>query len=503
MIAPTRKEFKEATLQGNLITLSATILADLETPLSAFLKVAKKPPSFLLESVEGGERIARYSYLGADPRLIVRSKGRQVWIKESGETRQIEIGPHRNPLDYLRELFTKFRFVHQPDLPRFVGGLVGVIGYDMVRFFEKLPDRAIDDLLLPDCYFLLTDSLVVFDHLKRQMKVLVTAIVDGNPDDVYDRATERLEELVERLSRPLTTEGLMPSVQTESLTGGSVQANMDRETFIGMVRRAKQYIYAGDIIQVVLSQRFHRMVTVEPIHIYRALRTINPSPYMFYLHFGDLQLIGSSPEILVSSREGVAITRPLAGTRPRGRTKEEDKALEKDLLSDPKERAEHIMLVDLGRNDLGRVCKTGSVRVTELMEVERYSHVMHIYSTVEGILDRTRFDNFDLLRATFPAGTVTGAPKVRAMEIIEELEPVKRGPYAGSVGYFSFNDEMDMAITIRTIVQLGEKAYIQAGAGIVADSDPEREYYETLNKARALLAAIQMAESGLDPAAGI
>ncbi|MCS7224093.1 MAG: anthranilate synthase component I [Armatimonadetes bacterium] len=498
MIFPSYQRFQEGALKGDLITVGATILADLETPVSAFLKMGLRSPSFLLESVEGGERIARYSFLGADPSLVVRGKGDHLFIETKEGVQTVRIDPNRDPLHYLQLLMDRNRYVSNPELPRLCGGLVGYVGYDVVRYFERLPDWTEDDLQLPDIYFLMAESLIVFDHLKRQIQVLINQRIEGDPSAAYHRAAERVEELVERLKKPLRTETLIASPVLRTGPSASLKSNMDRSAFEKMVRRAKEYIFAGDVIQTVLSQRFEKEVQVDPIHIYRALRTINPSPYMFYLDFGDLKLIGSSPEILVSYSKGVAVTRPLADTRPRGQTSEEDKALEKELLSDPKERAEHIMLVDLGRNDLGRVCKTGSVKVTELMAVERYSHVMHIYSTVEGILDRSRFTPFDLLRATFPAGTVTGAPKIRAMEIIEELEPVKRGPYAGSVGYFSFNGEMDMAITIRTIVLVKDRAYIQAGAGIVADSDPAREYYETVNKARALVAAIEMAEKGLE-----
>jgi anthranilate synthase component 1 len=496
-VQPDKSEFLNLAQKGNLIPVWAEILADLETPVSAFMKLAQGDFAFLLESVEGGEHVARYSFLGTQPVLLFRSKGDTALVEKGGSLQVYRLQPNEDPLHVLKRLMSQFKFVTEEDLPRFCGGFVGYIGYDMVRFFEKLPDWTVDDLQLPDCYLMLADTLVIFDHLKRKMRVLVNAFVDDDPAKAYDAAVERIEAIVHRLRvtslNPYSSQLL--STQVPSVT---VTSNFTREGFEGIVERAKEYIAAGDIIQVVLSQRFQTQVSASPFNIYRALRSINPSPYMFYLSFGDLKLIGSSPEILVSCFGTKVITRPLAGTRPRGRTPEEDEALERELLADPKERAEHIMLVDLGRNDLGRVCKIGTVKTTELMKIERYSHVMHIYSTVEGELDTSRYDIFDALRATFPAGTVTGAPKIRAMEIIEELEPTKRGPYAGSVGYFSFNGNMDMAITIRTIVLKGNTAFVQAGAGIVADSVPEREYQETVNKAKALLSAIEMAAQGLE-----
>ncbi len=496
MVQPSKQEFIALAQKGNLIPVWRDILADLETPVSAFLKLAQGDFAFLLESVEGGEHVARYSFLGTQPLLLFRSKGDTVLLEREGGLQVHRLRQGEDPLHRLKQVMAQFRFVPVADLPRFCGGFVGYIGYDMVRFFERLPDIAVDDLELPDCYLMLADTVVVFDHLKRKMRILVNAFVNDDPAKVYDAAVERIESIIHRLR----TASLNPTLPTSTVTRPtlSVTSNFTREGFEAVVKQAKEYIAAGDIIQVVLSQRFQTQVTAAPFDIYRALRSINPSPYMFYLGFGDLKLIGSSPEILVSCFGTKVITRPLAGTRPRGQTPEEDAELERELLSDPKERAEHIMLVDLGRNDLGRVCKIGTVRTTELMRIERYSHVMHIYSTVEGELDTSRYDVFDALRATFPAGTVSGAPKIRAMEIIEELEPTKRGPYAGSVGYFSFNGNMDMAITIRTIVLKGNTAFVQAGAGIVADSVPEREFQETVNKAKALLTAIDLAEQGLE-----
>ncbi|MCS7185356.1 MAG: anthranilate synthase component I [Armatimonadota bacterium] len=497
MFQPSKKEFVELAQKGNIVPVWREILADLETPVSAFLKLAQSDYAFLLESVEGGEHVARYSFLGTQPLLLFRSKDDTVLIEREGSLQVHRLQQNEDPLHVLKNVMGQFRFSPFGDLPRFCGGFVGYIGYDMVRFFERLPDQTVDDLQLPDCYLMLADTLVIFDHLKRKMRILVNASTKGDPAKAYDAAIERIDGIIHRLrTATINAYSNAPSVaQTSPI---AVTSNFTREGFETIVERAKEYIAAGDIIQVVLSQRFQVSTNAVPFNIYRALRSINPSPYMFYLSFGDLKLIGSSPEILVSCFGTKVVTRPLAGTRPRGRSPEEDEALEKELLADPKERAEHIMLVDLGRNDLGRVCKIGTVKTTELMQIERYSHVMHIYSTVEGELDTSRYDVFDALRATFPAGTVTGAPKIRAMEIIEELEPTKRGPYAGSVGYFSFNGNMDMAITIRTIVLKGNNAFVQAGAGIVADSVPEREFQETVNKAKALLTAIEMASQGLE-----
>jgi anthranilate synthase component 1 len=492
-IKPTLSEFIELSSKGNTIPVYGEMLADLETPVSAFLKVRKEPFSFLLESVEGGEIMARYSFIGTEPFMCFSSKGNVVRIEQGESVTERRLNPAEDPLHVLQSIMGKFKFVPLHGLPRFCGGAVGYIAYDMVRFFERLPEIAEDDLQLPDCYFMLTDTVIIFDHVMRKMKVLVNAHIEGDAKSAYERAVEKIERTMKKLQEGQLN--IKPQKACEAELP-SITSNMSRDSFMDIVRRAKGYIAAGDCIQVVLSQRLKTKVCVDDFNIYRALRSINPSPYMFYLTFGDIRLIGSSPEILVTCIDGHVRTRPLAGTRPRGKTPEEDKALEIELLNDEKERAEHIMLVDLGRNDIGRVCKIGTVKVTELMQVERYSHVMHIYSTVEGELDE-RWTPYDLLRASFPAGTVSGAPKVRAMEIIEELEPTRRGPYAGAVGYFSFSGNMDTAITIRTIVMKGKDAYVQAGAGIVADSIPQREYEETMNKARALIKAIEMAHKGL------
>jgi anthranilate synthase component 1 len=386
----------------------------------------------------------------------------------------------------------EFKFVGVPGLPRFCGGLVGYIGYDMVRFFEKIPDRNADELGLPDMQFVLTDTILIFDHVDHKIKVVSNAMVEDSPDTAYEEACRKIDAIFEKLSVGA------PEPEAKKVFPGkdAERSNFTEKEFCDIVRKAQEHIRRGDIIQVVLSQRLARKTKADGFTIYRALRSINPSPYMFYLKFGAHQVIGSSPEILVRCEEGTVEVRPIAGTRRRGYDSEEDLSLEKELLADPKERAEHIMLVDLGRNDIGRVCDFSSVQVTELMRVERYSHVMHIVSDVVGILKKDK-DVFDLIRAAFPAGTVTGAPKVKAMELIDKFENTRRGPYAGCAGYISFSGNMDMCITIRTIVMSGENAYLQAGAGIVLDSDPKKEYQETLNKAKAMIKAVDFAEKGL------
>lgn len=490
MYYPSLKEFIERAKKGNLIPVYREILADFETPVSAFAKIDTGDYAYLLESAERGEKWGRYSFLGSNPSLIFKGKGKRVEIIKKGAKKIQKVS---NPLEALKKLMARYKFVPSKSLPRFVGGMVGYLSYDMVRFFEKLPDKNPNDLNLPDAIFLLTDILLIFDHLEHKIKVISNAHIKKNPKKAYQEAVRKIEELIEKLKKPISQKSIVNS--QKSIV--KVKSNFTKEAFKESVKKVREYIRAGDIIQAVLSQRLETKITVNPFDIYRALRTINPSPYMYYLKCKDLRLIGSSPEILVRLEEGMVEVRPIAGTRPRGRTEKEDKALEKELLADPKERAEHIMLVDLGRNDVGRVAEFGTVKVNELMVIERYSHVMHIVSDVTGKLKRDR-DSFDVLRASFPAGTVTGAPKIRAMEIIDELEPVRRGPYAGAVGYFSFSGNLDTCITIRTIIIKGNQAYIQAGAGIVADSIPEREYRETLSKAKALIKAIEKAERGLE-----
>jgi len=488
MYEPSLKEFKERCKHGNLVPVYREILADLETPVSAFLKIDHGKYSYLLESVEGGERIGQYSFLGVEPSVIFRSKGTQVYILRDGDEVSFESG---DPLDSLRELMASYELVPDPQLPRFHGGAVGYVGYDMVRFIEDLPDTKPDDLGFPDCQFMITDTILIFDHVNHKIKVVTNAVVSGLPEEAYHRAIDKIEALVAMLRKPVPKADARP-VSTEH---EQFESNFRREDFETAVESAKEYIRAGDIFQVVLSQRFSRSTTADPVDIYRALRSINPSPYMFFVRMDDFCLVGSSPEILVRVEEGVMQVRPIAGTRPRGATIEEDQQYERDLLADEKELAEHIMLVDLGRNDVGRSCEPGSVRPQELMTVERYSHVMHIVSHIEGRL-RADEDAYSALRAGFPAGTLSGAPKIRAMEIIEEFEPVKRGIYGGALGYFSFTGNLDTCIIIRTLIVSGQTAYMQAGAGIVADSQPDREYDETVNKARALFRAVELAEQG-------
>ena len=490
--------FRVLAREHNLIPVYREILGDLHTPVSAFHKLDDGRFAYLLESVEGGESVGRYSFMGGAPSVVLRTRGREVTVERQGqaETRLLDEG--EDPLHVLRALMGEYRVARVPGLPKFYGGAVGYMSYDTVRFFERLPDAPPDDLNLPDCYFVFTDVCVIFDHVRHRILVICNAHVDGDPDAAYQRALAKIDDLIAQLQRPEDRPlGLLPG---GGANGAPVESNFTHEGFLAAVKRGKEYITAGDVIQVVLSQRLRRELSpalrAQPFNLYRALRYLNPSPYMYYLSYGDLKIIGSSPERLVSEEGGEVITRPIAGTRPRGRNAEEDAALAADLLADAKERAEHIMLVDLGRNDLGRVCAYGSVEVNELMLIEHYSHVMHIVSNVRGAL-RPELDHFDVLRACFPAGTVSGAPKIRAMEIIDELEPTRRGPYAGAIGYFSFEGNMDTAITIRTIVVTDGAAYVQVGAGIVADSVPENEYQETLNKARALLKALELAERGL------
>jgi anthranilate synthase component 1 len=493
MIVPTLEQFVEKSRRGNLIPVYREILADMETPVSAFRKLEGWDHAFLLESVEGGDRIGRYSFLGGNPFLVLKTRGREVEIRTAAGTTVREMGPDEDPLTVLKQQLQAFQFVPDPDLPPFCGGAVGYLGYDTVRFFERLPDQTIDDRSLPDCYFVFTDTLLIFDRVQHRMKVLCNARVAGDPELAYRLAVARIEAVIGGLRRPFSsTPGLPREPQPVP-----VAATVDQHGYCAAVERAKEYIAAGDIIQAVLSQRLAAEIHCRPFDLYRALRSLNPSPYMYFLQFEDCQIVGSSPEILVTERRGDVVTRPIAGTVRRGRTPEEDREQEAKLLADPKERAEHVMLVDLHRNDIGRVCEYGSVVVDELLVTEKYSHVIHIVSNVIGRLRKDR-DAFDLLRASFPAGTLSGAPKIRAMEIIDELEPVRRGPYGGAIGYFSFSGDMDTAITIRTIVVQGRTAYMQAGAGIVADSVPESEYQECMNKLGALRRALEMAEAGLE-----
>jgi anthranilate synthase component 1 len=496
----SREQFHTIAAHGALVPVYRELSADLETPVSVYLKLHGRGPSFLLESVERAEQVGRYSFLGFNPRRQIIVRGHEATILNSGQAEMHRLEAGEDPLHVVASELARYQPVaplHEvaQDLPCFLGGAVGYWGYDLVRFFERLPDTGSDELTVPDLHLLVTDTLIVFDHVRHRLLLCANAPVPpgGDLDAAYDEAIARLDAIEAQVCAPLPSS---PAPSTPS--GSKLTSNMGREQFELAVRRAKEYIAAGDIFQVVLSQRLTRTTPADPFSIYRALRRLNPSPYMFFLDLGGdppTNLIGSSPEMLVRLQGHTAEVRPIAGTRPRGQDEAEDQVLEADLLADPKERAEHVMLVDLGRNDLGRVCEFGTVNVPDLLTIERYSHVIHLVSSVTGRL-RDDMNAYDLLRATFPAGTVSGAPKVRAMEIIEELEGTRRGPYAGAVGYFGFNGNMDTCITIRTILMQGDVAHLQAGAGIVADSDPTREWEETGHKARALGLAIEMAERG-------
>lgn len=483
--------FRALGARGNLIPVCREIMADMDTPVSAFRKLDDGRYAFLLESIEGGEKWARYTFLGASPSTVIRSRGTTVEIITNGETRSVTTD---DPLGFVRDFLARFRPVEIPGLPRFFGGAVGYLGYDMVRQFERLPTDKPAVIGAWDSCFLITDTIVIFDNMRQKITVVSNAHLDEgvSVEAAYADAVARIDGIIARLKAPLPAQPAAAAARKVSFS-----SNITREAFEDAVERAKEYVRAGDIIQVVLSQRFSGELTVDPLDIYRVLRTLNPSPYMFFLRLDDTLVVGASPEVMVR-REGNRVElRPIAGTRPRGATPEQDEQLAEELLADPKERAEHVMLVDLGRNDLGRVCRTGTVKVSELMVIERYSHVMHIVSNVQGELAEGR-DAFDVVRATFPAGTLSGAPKVRAMEIIDELEPVRREVYGGAVGYFSFSGTMDLAIAIRTLVIRDGVVHLQAGAGIVADSDPASEYQETVNKAMAVVKAIETAEKGLD-----
>lgn len=492
MVTPDFETFKQLAQKGNLIPIYQEVLADMESPVSALMKLRSRPYAFLLESMEGGEKWGRYSFLGSDPALIFKVIEEDCLIVQKGEEQKIR---HQgNPLKILKEILDQYRPVTVEGLPRFYGGAVGFLGYEMVRYFERLPSHPPKDYS-EDAVFIITDTLIIFDNLRHTLKVVACMHIKDGEDlaVVYQEGLRKINTLLELLKTPISN-GSTASPTKKPL---SLQSNTSREVFQEMVKKAKSYIVNGDILQVVLSQRFEGEHDLDPIDFYRALRYINPSPYLFFLKLEDLMLIGSSPEILVRLEEGRVEVRPIAGTRRRGIDAEEEQRLTEELLADPKERAEHIMLVDLGRNDLGRIAAIGTVQVPELMVVERYSHVMHLVSHVQAELADHK-DGFDVLASTFPAGTLTGAPKIRAMEIIHELEPSARGSYGGAVGYFSFSGNMDFCITIRTIMLKGKKISVQAGAGIVADSDPEFEYQESLNKAKGMLKAIQLAERGLE-----
>lgn len=495
MYTPDETTFVQRAAQGNLIPVWREFLADQETPMlvyerlrTAWARAGRVDGAFLLESVEGGEHIARYSFLGGAPRALFRAVGRRVEITEAnGATRVQE---DVEPLAVLKAHMARYRPVPDPGLPRFFGGAVGYIGYDAVAQFEKVPLCEHEGLEWPDMVFGITDTIIIFDHVRHTMKIVANAFVEDDPKAAYADALRRIDALCAELA---TAVPVVVLDAREAPAPLNAQSNITPRAFMDAVERAKEYIRAGDVIQVVLSQRFEVETRAAPLDVYRALRSVNPSPYMFCLEFGDRSVVGSSPEIHVRCEDQRVEVRPIAGTRPRSNDPDQDTALEKELLADPKERAEHIMLVDLGRNDVGRVCDYGSVQVPELMVIERYSHVMHIVSDVVGKLRSDR-DAYDVMRATFPAGTVSGAPKVRAMEIIAELETARRGAYAGAVAYIGFTGNLDSCITIRTVLMEKGRAYVQAGAGIVADSDPAREHEETQNKARGMINALGLAE---------
>jgi len=494
MIHPTREEFQAIATPGALVPVYRDVVADLETPVSAYMKIAEgQKYAFLLESVEKADQVGRYSYLGANPSVVFRSRGRSVTVETFHGVETFEAD---QPLDALRDLMARYQPVKLEGMPYFHGGAVGYVGYDHVRFMEDLPDKNPDPLALPDLYFVITDTILIFDHVNNRLKIVSNAHVDGDPDRAYDEAVHKIDALETALRKPVRG-GIERIHAQEAGRGESPTSSFTREGFCQAVEQVKEYIRAGDAFQVVISQRFERPTTASAVNLYRALRCINPSPYMTLLQFPELDLVGCSPEVMTSVRGRTCMVRPIAGTRPRGATAEEDDALERDLLQDEKELAEHIMLVDLGRNDIGRISKPGTVRPTRLKVIERYSHVMHIVSQVEGEL-RDGEDAYSALRATFPMGTVSGAPKIRAMEIIDELEPLRRGPYSGGAGYISFSGDMDTCIIIRTIVLVDGVAYCQAGAGIVYDSVPEREFEETVNKAMVLNRAVEFAEKGLE-----
>jgi anthranilate synthase component 1 len=486
-----KSEFDSYAASGyTRIPVVREVLADLDTPLSTYIKLAGSEYSYLFESVSGSEKASRYSIIGLSARRLFRATGNQVEILEDGDI--VESLTVIDPLEAVREYLQRFRAPDIEDLPRFTGGLVGYFAYDTIRYIEPSlgENRHPDPLQTPDILLMVSDEILIFDKLKGRLYIVIN--VDPTEDTAWESGQQRIEELIGQLDKPLSHQS---KVSTSVVSEDDFFSGFSRESYMQAVERAREYIRAGDIMQVVLSQRMSIPYQAKPLDLYRALRTLNPSPYMYFMNLGDFQVVGSSPEILVQVDSGKATVRPIAGTRPRGKTEAEDAAMEQDLLADPKELAEHLMLVDLGRNDLGRIAEIGSVELTERMVIERYSHVMHIVSNVACDI-RKEFDAIDVLRATFPAGTVSGAPKIRAMEIIDELEPVKRGVYSGAVGYLGWNGNMDTAIAIRTSVIKDGMLNIQVGAGIVADSQPEMEWEETLNKARATFRAVAMAAGG-------
>ncbi|WP_457642808.1 anthranilate synthase component I [Persephonella sp.] len=486
------EDFKKLSKDYNVIPVFKEILSDLDTPLSVFQKIYSPDRfSFLFESVEQGENIGRYSFIGSSLPVYIKTKGHFVELYNNG---QVSCSDTKDPLDELKKVLQQFKPARLEGLPPFWGGFVGYVGYDVVRFYEPIPDIKPDVLKLPDVYFFLSDEVIAFDNVNKTIKIIVSAVIDENIDldEKYRETLSRINQIEEKLSREVKLTRI-PVVSVPDVDVKSWKSNFSKEEFLKAVEKCKHYIREGDIIQVVISQRFSKKLKSSPINVYRAVRAINPSPYLFYLDLRDIKLIGSSPEILVSVKDGQILTKPIAGTRPRGKSREEDEKLAQELINDEKERAEHLMLVDLARNDVGKVAQAGSIKVDRFMYIEHYSHVMHIVSDVSGRL-KEDLHPIDVLKSVFPVGTVSGAPKVRAMQIIEELEPDKRGPYAGAVGYISFDGNLDTAIAIRTAVVRKDEIFVQAGAGIVADSVPEREYEETVNKAKAMMKAVELAE---------
>jgi anthranilate synthase component 1 len=502
MYKPTLEEAKKLKSKGNLLPVYREINADMETPVSAYLKIARGNYSFLLESVEGGERLARYSFLGTEPAKVLTTGNNSTPLPRWERQGEGDVTPSLNlsrqgreenmkdPLLLIEEEFKQYQSIPVDGLPRFHGGMVGYLSYEVARYFEELPSPTKDPLSLPEARLMLADTLLIFDHLTHKIKVVAHVYLNGDIEKSYKEATDKIESLVARLKKPVIEPEASAAV---GKNGVKASQNLTQTQYEAIVTKMKQHIYDGDIIQGVPSLRLSKPVKASPFAIYRALRSINPSPYMYFLHLDDIHIVGASPELLVRVEDGIVSSHPIAGTRPRGKDAEQDKSLEEELKHDEKERAEHVMLVDLARNDVGRISEPGTVQVTQFMDIEHYSHVMHLVSHVQGKL-RKGLTQYDALRACFPAGTVSGAPKIRAMQIIAELEPDKRGPYAGAVGYFDFSGNIDTAIAIRTIIIKDGTAYVQAGAGIVADSVPANEYRECLNKMQAMLTALAQAE---------
>lgn len=498
----TKPEFQEVLKLAenyNLIPISRTLLADTETPIRVFQHFYDEPYAFLLESAEGGANLARYSFIGTDPFMVIRGKKGRFFIQRRGE----ETVTEGNPIEILRHLMAEYSSPALPDLPRFTGGAVGFFGYDLLQYYENIPPHSHDDLNMEDIEFMFCDMVIAFDHVKHQIRIIANVHIPEGGDEeairqAYEHTVSRMERAAMKLQTPLESDRIFGQIVPETVELGEFRSNVTKEKFMTNVEKAKEYIRAGEILQVVLSQRFEIETTVSPLQVYRVLRMTNPSPYMYVLKLRDEIIVGTSPELLVRVEGERVVTRPIAGTRPRGATPEEDERLVQDLLADEKERAEHIMLVELGQDDLSRVSEKGTVNCDSFMEIERYSHVMHIVSNISGKLQQGK-DFFDAFIACLPAGTVSGAPKIRAMEIIAELENEARGAYAGAIGYLGFSGNLDSCITIRTIIFKDGKAYVQAGAGIVEDSVPANEYEETVNKAKALLSAIRTAEALFDP----